>query len=88
MVKELEARGHKQVYWMEQDDQESGSNGQAPVRHSKPRFVKVHSKALAEQYQRLGWTMASQFQAPGGCEPYEYLLECWHEGEPPRLANG
>ena len=42
---------------------------------TKPRYAKAHSKAVADQYQRLGWRLRSEFRAPGVQEPYEYLFE-------------
>jgi hypothetical protein len=40
-----------------------------------PRLAKVHSKGLAEEYQRLGWTLMEQFRAPGEAEPTSI---CWN----------
>jgi hypothetical protein len=53
----------------------------------KPRLAKVHSKGLAEEYERLGWTLKERFRAPGETEPYEYLLEWLHQGEPPAIGQ-
>jgi hypothetical protein len=58
-----------------------------PNAATKPRLAKVHSKGLAEEYQRLGWTLKDQFSAPAETEPYEYVLEWLHQGEPPTIGH-
>lgn len=40
-----------------------------------PRWAKAHSQQMADDYQRLGWRVASVFRAGGSGEPYEWLLE-------------
>lgn len=40
-----------------------------------PRWAKAHSQRVADEYQRLGWRVASAFTAGGSDEPYEWLLE-------------
>lgn len=49
---------------------------------ARPRLAKAHSKRVADEYIRLGWTVRDQFFAEGVDEPYEYLLEWKREGEP------
>jgi hypothetical protein len=45
-------------------------------------MAKAHSKLVADEYVRLGWTLRREFQEPGDDEPYEYLLEWLREGDP------
>lgn len=47
-----------------------------------PRMAKAHSKLMADEYLRLGWTLIHQFCEPSGSEPYEYLFEWRREGSP------
>jgi hypothetical protein len=47
-----------------------------------PRLAKAHSQLVADEYQRLGWTLRTEFRAPGDEEPYEYLFEWLRDGEP------
>jgi hypothetical protein len=54
---------------------------------AKPRLAKVHSKGLAEEYQRLGWTLKEQFRTSRETEPYEYVLEWLRQGEPPAIGE-
>jgi hypothetical protein len=54
---------------------------------NKPRVAKVHSKGPSEEYQRLGWTLKEHFKTPGEAEPYEYLLEWLHQGEPAAVGQ-
>jgi len=49
---------------------------------TKARFAKVHSKALAEECRRLGWTLRSEFRALGDEQSYEYLFEWLRQGQP------
>lgn len=48
----------------------------------KPRLAKAHSAYIANLYIQAGWIIRSEFRAETGDEPYEYLLEWPHEGEP------
>ena len=49
----------------------------------KPRLAKAHSKSVADEYLRLGWTLKHEFFAPEhDDEPYEYLFEWNNEAEP------
>jgi len=52
--------------------------------NTKPRarMAKAHSKLVADEYVRLGWTLRREFQEPGDDEPYEYLLEWLRQGDP------
>ena len=45
-------------------------------------MAKAHAKRVADEYLRLGWTLCTEFRAPGGIEPYEYLFEWLREDEP------
>jgi hypothetical protein len=65
--------------WVQSNAESQAGHGMA----AKPRLAKVHSKALADEYLRLGWTMRSELRTPGLGAPYEYLLEWIPEGEPP-----
>lgn len=49
---------------------------------NQPRFAKAHSKLVALEYQRLGWTVVREFFSTASEEPYEYVLE-WKKAEPP-----
>lgn len=56
---------------------------------NKSRLAKAHSKLVADEYLRLGWTLKHEFfadefkDAPSYIhEPCEYLFEWCHEGEP------
>ncbi len=40
-----------------------------------PRWAKAHSQYVADEYQRLGWRVASVFRVGGSGDPYEWLLE-------------
>jgi len=40
---------------------------------------------VAEEFQRLGWTIALEFRAPGVEQPYEYLLKWDADEEPPPI---
>ena len=42
---------------------------------TKPRYTKAHSKTVADELLRLGWTLSNEFREPGDKEPYEYLFE-------------
>jgi hypothetical protein len=48
----------------------------------KPRLAKAHSKLVADEYLRLGWTLRHQFYEKGDGEPYEYLFAWVGEGDP------
>jgi hypothetical protein len=48
----------------------------------KPTMAKAHSKIIADEYVRLGWTLVTEFTAPGDKEPYEYYFEWRGDGEP------
>jgi hypothetical protein len=52
---------------------------------SKPiaKFAKAHSRLVADEYLRLGWTLDREFYADGDEEPYEYLF-VWESREAPR----
>jgi hypothetical protein len=67
--------------WVQSNSESQAVHGVA----AKPRLAKVHSKALADEYVRLGWTLRKELRAPGLGEPYEYLLEWLREGEPPDM---
>jgi hypothetical protein len=45
-------------------------------------MAKVHSKKMADELLRLGWTLVTEFQDPGDDEPYEYYFEWKGNGEP------
>jgi hypothetical protein len=47
-----------------------------------PRMAKAHSRPVADEYLRLGWTLQSEFYAEGDEEPSEYLLTWDHSEEP------
>ncbi len=49
---------------------------------AKPRMAKAHSKKVAEEYLRLGWTLRTEFRGPGDNEPCEYFFEWLQEDEP------
>ncbi len=49
---------------------------------TKQRFAKAHSRLIAADLQRLGWTLRREFREPGDEEPYEYLFEWAREGAP------
>lgn len=51
----------------------------------KPRMAKAHSKQVAEEYLRLGWTLEKEFYTEGAEEPYEYLLVWNGIEEPPQV---
>ena len=48
----------------------------------KPRYAKAHSKRVADEYLRLGWTLRHEFHVEPDEEPYEYFFEWDKEGEP------
>lgn len=48
-----------------------------------PKMAKAHSKLVATEYLRLGWTLRKEFFAEGDGEPYEYLFT-WNRPEEPR----
>ena len=48
----------------------------------KPRMAKAHSKQVADEYLRLGWTLRTEFRAEGDDEPYEYFFEWLREDKP------
>jgi hypothetical protein len=48
----------------------------------QPRCPKAHSELVAAEYQRLGWTLVTEFRTAQAIEPYEYLLEWKREGPP------
>jgi hypothetical protein len=52
---------------------------------TKPRKVTAHSKQAADEYQRLGWTLRSEFRRPVDDEPCEYYLEWSRDDEPVRI---
>jgi hypothetical protein len=52
----------------------------------QPRFAKAHSELVAAEYQRLGWTLVTEFREALSPGPYEYLLEWKREG-PPNYIN-
>ena len=45
-------------------------------------MAKAHSRPVADEYLRLGWTLQSEFYAEGDDEPSEYLLTWVHSEEP------
>ena len=49
---------------------------------TKPRLAKAHSKVVANEYLRLGWTLKSEFRAASDEKPYEYLFTGEKETEP------
>jgi hypothetical protein len=53
---------------------------------NKPRLAKAHSQLVADEYVRLGWTLCTEFRAPGVDEPYEFLLE-WRGPEDPAYID-
>jgi hypothetical protein len=50
----------------------------------KPRLAKANSSQIAELYVQTGWTVVREFRTNEKEEPYEYLLEWRHEGDPIR----
>ncbi len=56
---------------------------------AEPRLTKAHSKLVADELQRLGWTLRKEFRAAGDEEPYEYLFAWLHEDSPvyPKTAS-
>jgi hypothetical protein len=52
---------------------------------SKPLYTKAHAKAVADEFQRLGWIIALEFRADGADEPYEYLLKWEADEDPPAI---
>lgn len=52
------------------------------VMKAKPRMAKAHSKQVADEYLRLGWTLRREFRNPADAEPYEYFFEWLREDEP------
>jgi hypothetical protein len=48
-----------------------------------PRMAKAHSRLVATEYLRLGWTLRKEFYAEGDGEPYEYLF-IWDRPEEPK----
>jgi hypothetical protein len=55
-----------------------------PVELKKPRWAKAHSSLVADLYVQAGWIIRTEFRTAGDDEPYEYLLEWPHDGEPVR----
>lgn len=58
----------------------------------KSRLAKAHSKLVADEYLRLGWTLKHEFSAtecknePGYAdEPYEYIFEWNKEADPVQI---
>lgn len=51
----------------------------------KPRMAKAHSRQVAEEYLRLGWTLEKEFYTEGVEEPTEYLLTWKSSEEPPEV---
>ncbi|MCL4262715.1 MAG: hypothetical protein KJ069_05850 [Anaerolineae bacterium] len=49
---------------------------------TKPQMIKAHSKQIADEYLRLGWTLRQTFRATDEDEPYEYLFEWLRDDEP------
>lgn len=45
-------------------------------------MAKAHSKQVADEYQRLAWSLRHEFRGPGDGEAYEYFFEWLREGEP------
>lgn len=54
---------------------------------NKPRLAKAHRKEVADQYQKLGWTLVSQLTDGVSDEPYEYLFRWDHEADPKYVTN-
>jgi hypothetical protein len=52
----------------------------------KPRMAKAHSRFVAYEYIRLGWTLAAEFREEGDDEPYEYFFT-WDHSEDPRFID-
>lgn len=48
----------------------------------KPRTARAHSKLVADEYLRLGWTLRHRFYARGADEPYEYFF-VWEGDDDP-----
>jgi hypothetical protein len=48
----------------------------------KPHMAKAHSKLVADEYLRLGWTLCSESRMPGYDEPAEYYFE-WRRADEP-----
>ncbi|MDU0460315.1 MAG: hypothetical protein RW306_16425 [Geobacteraceae bacterium] len=50
--------------------------------NTKPRMAKAHSKLVADEYIRLGWTLHSVDLVEGYDEPAEFFL-VWEHSEDP-----
>lgn len=49
---------------------------------TKPRMAKAHSRQVADEYLRLGWTLRTEFRPAAVDEPYEYFFEWLRDDEP------
>jgi hypothetical protein len=45
-------------------------------------MAKAHSKQVADEYLRLGWTLRTQFRETDNDERYEYFFEWLREDDP------
>lgn len=54
----------------------------------RPRMAKAHSRLVAEEYLRLGWTLKKEFYAEGHEEPCEYFFTWDRVEEPPLIDWG
>jgi hypothetical protein len=50
--------------------------------HNKARLAKAHSRLVADEYLRLGWTLVHEFREPPQNEQYEWLFEWRRIDEP------
>jgi len=55
------------------------------LRSPKPPTVQTDSKAIADEYLRLGWTLTREFSGSSHGESSVYLLEWLGEGDPVRI---
>jgi hypothetical protein len=47
-----------------------------------PRTARAHSRLVADEYLRLGWTLRRELYAGGADEPYEYFFTWDADTEP------
>jgi hypothetical protein len=55
---------------------------------AQQRFFKAHSKTVAFELTRVGWTLREEYYRPNDPEPYEYLFEWTHDHEPEGINLG
>jgi hypothetical protein len=52
----------------------------------KPLMAKAHSKQVADEYLKLGWTLCSESRVAGFDEPAEYYFE-WQRADAPMATQ-